>query len=150
MSTKKPAIPADAVFEALHEAMHLYRALQFRALRDSAATVSQMELRALGYFARNPDATLSDLVTHSGRDKAQIARLIAGLRERGLLDARPDTRDGRVTRLSLSEAGRAVHQALQQHSRTLADAATAGLSAAERAQLIELLERLRAGLTACA
>jgi hypothetical protein len=35
-----------------------------------------MEGKVLGFFARHPGATQRDLAQHSGRDKAQLARLI--------------------------------------------------------------------------
>jgi DNA-binding MarR family transcriptional regulator len=100
----------------------------------------------LGFFARRPGATQSDLAAHSGRDKAQLARLVRGLRERGLLDAVADETDKRSTRLTLSEAGKAMHAALHRHDGALAEAALDGLTEEERATLLDLLERVRANL----
>jgi DNA-binding MarR family transcriptional regulator len=51
-----------------------------------------MEGKVLGYFCRHPGNTQSDLAQHSGRDKAQLTRLIARLKEAGLLEARADAR----------------------------------------------------------
>ena len=76
------------VLELIHTVMHLYRGSQFRAQRDSDGGVSPMESKVLGFFARHPGATQSELVEHSRRDKGQLARLISGLKERGLLEAR--------------------------------------------------------------
>jgi DNA-binding MarR family transcriptional regulator len=139
---------ADDVLESMHAVMHLYRSLQFRALRDSEQAVTHMESKVLGFFARHPGATQSELVTHSGRDKGQLARLIGSLKERGLLDARPDEQDRRSLRLHLTEAGQATQQTLRRQARRLAAEAVKGFSEGERAQLSALLERVRANLEA--
>jgi DNA-binding MarR family transcriptional regulator len=107
-----------------------------------------MEAKVLGFFARHPGATPSDLVAHSGRDKAQVTRLIRGLRERGLLDAQADELDRRSTRLSLSDQGRELYTALHRNDGKLAAIALAGMSDEEGVTLLGLLGRLRANLEA--
>lgn len=140
------ALSSDDVLDAVHAVMHLYRSLQHRALREGPHDLTHMEFKALGYFARHPGATLSDLVAHSGRDKAQIARLIGELKRRGLLAARADEADRRSSRLELTADGREVHGSLQRHSQRLADVAVTGLAQAEREQLLALLRRMRSNL----
>jgi DNA-binding MarR family transcriptional regulator len=100
-----------------------------------------MEHRALGFFARTPDTTLSEMVEHSGKDKAQLARIVRDLREKALLEATPDSHDRRITRLNLSEAGRAAHDATQANHRAIA-----GLSPAECEQLASLMAKILANL----
>jgi len=138
--------PAAEVMESVHAIMHLFRSRQQRTLRGEQHELAHMEIKVLGFFARHPGAAQSDLVAYSGRDKAQVARLIRGLRERGLLAAQADEADRRSTRLSLSEQGRALHAALHRHDGQLAEAALAGLSAAEQGLLLDLLGRVRANL----
>lgn len=145
----QPAEAAGAemdVLELVHAVMHQYRSLQYQALRDGAHGVTHMDSKVLGFFSRHPGATQSELAQHSGRDKAQLARLVAGLRERGLLEGAADDNDRRTLRLSLTEPGRAVQRALKQQARRVTQRATAGLSAAERATLIALLARVKANL----
>jgi DNA-binding MarR family transcriptional regulator len=96
---------SEQVFDAIHSIMHLYRARQLRGLRDNPHELTHMEYKALGFFSRHPGATQGDLVAHSGRDKAQLARLLKGLRDKELLDAVADD-DRRITRLTLSAAGK--------------------------------------------
>ncbi len=149
MSTKKgPTALAAEIFETIHTLMHLYRGQQFRALRDGPQAITHMEAKVLGFFGRHPGATPSELVAHSGRDKAQITRLLAGLRERGLLVARPDEHDRRSLRLELSPQGRALQQELREQAERLATLGTQGLSAAEQAQLLQSLSQLQANLQA--
>lgn len=134
--------------ELMHAITHLYRSQQLRGLRAGAHELAHMEVKALMYFARNPGATLSELVAHSGRDKAQVARLIKGLRDGGLLDAVADEVDRRSTRLSLSEAGREVFAALHRHNDALNEVALEGVSDDEKVLLMSLLGRVRANLEA--
>lgn len=136
------------VFEAIHSIMHLHRSRLFRAPCEGEVELTHMEGKVLGFFAHHPDATLSELVAHSGRDKAQLTRLIRSLRERELLDAQPDPLDRRSTRLRLSAAGEFVHAQLHRDSAIAAEQALEGLDEAERRQLLALLERVRTNLAA--
>jgi DNA-binding MarR family transcriptional regulator len=145
---QNPQSPALEVLERVHAIMHLYRSAQQRGLRSGPHDLAHMEIKVLGFFARRPGATQSDLVAHSGRDKAQLARLIRGLRDRGLLEAVADETDKRSTRLSLSSAGKEMFEALHRHDGALAEAALAGIADADRATLLDLLERVRANLEA--
>ena len=148
-STASPkASPAEAVIELVHGVMHQFRSRQYQVLRDGAHDVTHMESKVMGFFAHHPDATLSDLVAHSGRDKAQLAKLVKGLRERALLVGEPDPADRRNVRLRLSDAGRGVQRALRSEAHALNTRAVDGLDAAEQAQLIALLGRLKANLDA--
>ena len=139
---------ADEVFDAIHALMHLYRGRQYRLLRDSAPAITHLEDKVLGFFARHPGAMAGDLATHSSRDKAQIARLVTGLKERGLLEAQVDDTDRRKIRLHLSEAGRQLQRDNQRALSTVARQSLEGLSEAERQQLLALLQRVRANLAA--
>jgi len=141
-----PSGAVGDVFDAIHAIMHLYRSQQFRAFAGGEHELTHMESKVLRFFARQPGATLSDLVTHSGRDKAQLTRLIRGLRERGLLEAHADEADRRSTRLHVSEAGRTLHERLHRVGAELSGLALDGLDAAEQAQLQALLQRVRANL----
>ncbi|WBS03580.1 MarR family winged helix-turn-helix transcriptional regulator [Pseudoduganella sp. SL102] len=147
-SSDKSPDSASAVFEAIHSIMHQYRAHQYRALRDGPDGLTHLEGKVLGYFARHPGATQSDLVAHSGRDKAQLARLVRTLREQGLLEATADDADRRSTRLHVTEQGKAIAHSVQKSGEQLAQVAAAGLDEGERRQLLALLEKVRATLDA--
>ena len=136
----------DDVYEQLHDLMHAIRA----QLRDVASTdldgLPAMAARALAFVARHPGSTPSDMVEHSGRDKAQIARLIKQLEDERYVARAPDPRDGRSYTLTLTERGRAVQKKMDAHKRRVLAAMLDGVSEAERAQLIALLHRLRGNL----
>lgn len=142
-----PDLPQE-VFESIHAAMHLFRAGQYRAFHDGPHPLTHMEGKLIGFFARRPDATLSDLVAHSGRDKGQLARLIKTLKDRRLLEASEAQADRRSVRLRLTAEGRAVHQTLRRQSARLAKLAVKGLDAAECERLVALLSRVKANLEA--
>jgi DNA-binding MarR family transcriptional regulator len=147
---QNPVEAGTEVFETIHAIMHLYRARQMRVGQAGDAPLTHMENKVLGFFGRNPGATQRDLAIHSGRDKAQLARLIGGLRDKGLLDAVAAPGDRRSTHLRLSDAGAAVHAELRRHGAILSAAALTGLAAAEQAQLLGLLARVQDNLAAAA
>lgn len=139
---------SEQVFDAIHSIMHLYRARQLRGLRDTPHELTHMEYKALGFFARHPGATQGDLVAHSGRDKAQLARLLKGLRDKQLLDAAADESDRRITRLTLSAEGARVFGSLNALGTQASAIAVAGMSAEQLAQLQALLQQIRGNLEA--
>lgn len=137
----------DDVLEAIHAVTHLLRARHHQALRDGGSELTPLEARALGFFARHPGATQGELAAHSGRDKGQIARLLQGLRERGLLQATADEHDRRITRLQLTDTAKAQMDAVQRLRKRLARSAASGLEEPERRTLVELLRRVHQGLS---
>lgn len=136
----------DGILDIIHTVMHQYRSLQYQVLRDGPHDITHMESKVLSFFERNPAATQSDLARHSGRDKAQLARLIKGLRDQGLLDAEADENDRRNMKLSLTPDGASIQSALQQQAKRLNSKAVRGLSGEEQQQLITLLQRVRGNL----
>lgn len=137
---------AGQVLESMHGLMHEFRAHQLQMLRDCGAGLTPMEARILGFFARRPGGTQSDLAQHSGRDKAQLARLIKGLKERGLLDAEPDQVDRRNVGLRLSDAGATLHGTLRGLMRQVETRALTGFSADELGRMADLLQRMKDNL----
>ncbi|WP_235580981.1 MarR family winged helix-turn-helix transcriptional regulator [Pseudorhodoferax sp. Leaf265] len=126
--------------------MHQFRSQLFQALRQGQHELTHMESKVLGFYAHRPGATQSDLVQHTGRDKAQLARLIKGLRERGLLHGEPDAADRRNVRLQLTAEGQAIQRALRGQAKALEAQAVVGLAEEERAQLLALLRRVQDNL----
>ena len=140
-------ITSADVVETIHAVMHLYRSRQFRELRDGPHGLTHMEFKVLAFFAQHPGASQRDLVAHSGRDKAQIARLIQGLRQREMLQGQADEQDKRSICLQLSEQGQAACSAVQAQGRRLADRAVAGMSVDEQRSLVDLMLRVQHNLS---
>ncbi len=143
-SPTKTALPDP--LDIMHSVMHQYRSQQYRFLRDGPHDITHMDGKVLGYFGRHPGATQSELAQHTGRDKAQLARLIKGLRDQGLLQGDVDADDRRSVRLSLTADGLALQKELRQQAKRLSQKAVEGLSAAQQQQLLTLLERVRRNL----
>jgi DNA-binding MarR family transcriptional regulator len=131
------------VLDRLHSLLHGLRRHLQDAMRQDGEGLGPMEARCLAYFMRHDGATQSDLVQHAGRDKAQIARIVKALHERGLLHSRPDPDDGRSQRVSVTPQGQALQRKMQQHRVRFEKTMTAGLDGDERATLIALLDRLQ-------
>ena len=126
---ERAAVTGEDVFEAVHAVMHLFRSEQFRMLRDGPHDLTHMESKVLNFFARHPGATLRELAMQSGRDKGQLARLIGALKERGLLEARPDDADRRNILLQLTSDGRSSSSnTASARDGELSDLAVKGLS----------------------
>lgn len=147
------ALGADVAAAEIAELLHgvLYR--MKRRLHDTARTaagdepaLAPMEWRALAYFARHPGDSARDLVEHAGRDKAQVARLVRGLQDRGLLAATPDAADQRRIELRLTDDGKRIERQMATQRRRTDAELTAGFSASERRQLAEYLARMQAAL----
>jgi DNA-binding MarR family transcriptional regulator len=134
------------VLDLVHHVMHQVRSQQYQVLRDGPHDVTHMESKVMHFFGHHPGATQSELAQKSGRDKAQLARLIKGLRERGLLDGEAGEADRRSVRLQLTEAGRAVLRTLQQQARRVHARAVAEMSAEEQQRLIALLQQVSRNL----
>ncbi|WP_326532811.1 MarR family winged helix-turn-helix transcriptional regulator [Pseudorhodoferax sp.] len=128
--------------------MHQFRSRLFQALRQGQHELTHMESKVLGFYAHRPGATQSDLVQHTGRDKAQLARLIKGLRERGLLQGEADAADRRNVRLQLTAEGQAIQRALRAQAKALEAQAVVGLAEEEKARLLALLRRVQDNLNA--
>jgi DNA-binding MarR family transcriptional regulator len=78
--------------------------------------------------------------------KNTISALLRGLEEQGLVERVLDPDDRRVFRIHLTGAGRAVVQATAADSVGYYNRLVSGLTAAERAELIELLARLHGSM----
>ena len=104
--------PAD-VFEAMHDLLHVYRAHMVRTMAAIHPDLTHNEVRALMFVGRHPGTTQRELVAHSGADKAQVARMVGMLQDKGWLESAPNAEDKRSRCLRLSAQGAALHQALR-------------------------------------
>ena len=142
MSTNRPA----QIFEAMHDLVHVYRARMMEVVASIHPELTHNEVRALMFVGRHPGATQKELVQHSGADKAQIARLVALLLDKGWLQCAPHEHDKRSRCLHLSPQGQALFNAVRQARSTLAADLLQPVPATSQAQLLDLLEQLRGQL----
>ena len=142
-STGRGQLANDA-WEALLTA-HAALMKQFAA-EDIWEEVSMREYDVLYTLSKGLDPLrLGDLNRHVLLSQPALSRLVDRLAERGLVERCADPADGRGVRLSLTDAGRVVQRRIgRQHARGVARAMTAGLTAAELAQLETICRKLAA------
>jgi len=131
------------VIDHLHAIMHLFKDRMRQALHVNGEGLGHMEARALRFFFQHPGSTQQDLAAHSGRDKAQITRIVQNLMERGLLVREADPKDRRRLQLQLTQKGLDLQAAMHERRNRLAADMLHDLDVGERRQLIYLLERMR-------
>ena len=135
--------PGTKVQDRMHALMHAQGRHMQAAVSAEGNGLGPMEVRCLRHIAHQEGVTQRDLVAHSGRDKAQIARLVKGLIERGLVASQPHPVDRRSQVLNATAAGLALQRKMQAHRAGFEVQLLAGFSASETATLIELLKRLQ-------
>ncbi|HIV70461.1 MAG TPA: MarR family winged helix-turn-helix transcriptional regulator [Candidatus Aquabacterium excrementipullorum] len=142
-----PPPPArDEVVDQLADLTHLFKSRLRQAVQQEGEGLAPMEAKVLMFFTRRPGSTASDLALHSGRDKAQVTRLVQLLVDRGLLLREPDPADRRQQRLTPTAEGTALQRVLHRQRQKLGQTMVKGLSADELDQLSSLLRRLRDNL----
>ncbi|MGX1096127.1 MarR family winged helix-turn-helix transcriptional regulator [Amorphus sp. MBR-141] len=105
--------------------------------------VSLREWRVLGIIAALEPVKFGDVVHELQLDKGQLSRLVKALVDRRFVQNRVDTGDQRVSRLSLTPAGRDLHGVLLAKALRGNDRILAALSAAETETFIRLLDKLQ-------
>ena len=133
---------ANDAWEALLSA-HAVLMKQFAA-EDLWDEVSMREYDVLYTLSKGTEPQrLSDLNRHVLLSQPALSRLVDRLAERGLVERCADPADGRGVRLLLTDAGRIVQRRIgRRHARDVARAMTAGLTAAELAQLETICRKL--------
>ena len=142
-----PRTPID-VFEAMHDLMHAYRAHMVRAMASVHPELTLNEVRALSFIGRHPGATQKELVNHSGADKAQVARMVGMLEDKGWLERVPNAEDKRSRCLALSEQGQVVFKAMRASRQALSASLLKNCDGETQAQLLTLLARVRSNVDA--
>lgn len=128
------------------------------------AQVARLMRRAFDERAREIGVTrpqwqvLSVLLRHEGIKQGGLAeilevepitagRMIDRMQDAGLVERHADPADRRAWRLYLSQRGREIIERLQPLARETSDAALSGLSEEEKAELLQILERMLENLT---
>ncbi len=104
------------------------------------------ESRLLWELAHAPGSTAAALARTLALDAGYLSRLLAGLRERGLVKAQRSCSDGRQTLLSLSAAGRRAFAPLDQRAQAQMSALLAPLAEHDQQALLGAASRMQAVL----
>jgi DNA-binding MarR family transcriptional regulator len=114
----------------------------------SVLKLSRAQCSVLAYLDRHPNINQAQLADLLGVTPIASARLLDRMEAGGWIRRETDANDRRVRRLSMSEKAQGKLSEAQTLGQEVANEALAGLSAAERRLLIEMLEKVRRNLTA--
>jgi DNA-binding MarR family transcriptional regulator len=90
----------------------------------------------------NDGLTQKELVERLDVEQATMANTLARMDRRGLIRRAPHAEDARARTVHLTDKGRALHGPAIAAAKAQNDAATADLTATERAQLIALMHKV--------
>jgi len=138
--------PGTEVAEQLHALVHRMKRRLHHSMNESDEGLAPLEWRLLAFFGRRPGSSARDLVEHTGLDKAQVARLVRQLADRGLLATALAAHDQRCIELRLTPAGQQLERRAARRRQRLQAEMLAGFSATELAQLDAFLQRMHASL----
>jgi DNA-binding MarR family transcriptional regulator len=126
----------------LHQVANLLsRGAEMRYRREFGVSLWEWRTVALLGGAGEPQS-LNELARAAGVDKAQMSRVVSGLRARRLVSRATDANDGRGIRLSLTRSGTKLYQALIAAAAERNSAFVGCLTAKERASLDQIMIKL--------
>jgi DNA-binding MarR family transcriptional regulator len=139
--------PLFALFTEVAIVAQLSRSMRERRLPDGLLVTHFGVLSHL--HRRGGPASLLALARAFQTRKASTTHTLAGLQARGLIETRPDPRDGRGKLVSLTDAGRRLRaEAVAAMGADLDAPAAAGWGAEDQRAVLPALSRLRAVLDA--
>ena len=117
-----------------------------KAMKGNRFELAPMHQKVLTYFCCFPGATQQELVEQSGRDKAQITRLLKELEVKGFISRQKDESDKRSYKVRATEKGNAAFMELKKHEDTITMKLLAGFTKNELNQLEVSLKKMRKNL----
>jgi DNA-binding MarR family transcriptional regulator len=119
-----------------------------RRTSDGGPDVDKASIPLLAILEDQGELRPSDIAAALELDQSTVSRQLHQLEKLGLVARRPDSGDGRVSHIRLTEAGRGSQAAARAARARMLDAVFAEWSEGDRRQLNTLLERLRNDLAA--
>lgn len=126
----------------------LFRAEIDRRVAEAGIGLTAGEARALSHVARAGSARQTVLAERLGVEAMTISSYLDRLEAHGLIERRPDPSDRRAKLVSLTDAADAMLMRIAPVSTAVRNDAAADLNAPEFKQLMDMLRRVRASLTA--
>jgi DNA-binding MarR family transcriptional regulator len=144
---KTVASPAQRPYRIEEQVGYLLRRAHQRASAIFQTTIGDPNITPTQYSSMvklNEYTELSQnlLGRLVGMDKATMQGVVRRLKERGLVDSRPDPGDARRTLLSLTTEGQRVVQKLLLNGPVVSRETLRPLNSSEQRQLLELLSRI--------
>ena len=113
-----------------------------RAVRDYDLPLNGMHIRLLQMIRRHPDCTAQKIASVTGRDKAQITRVIKELEGMALITRTPDPEDRRAQLLSLNEKGRGLMARIKDAEDDVKKTLLKGINKKDQNTFIEIGNRM--------
>jgi DNA-binding MarR family transcriptional regulator len=110
--------------------------------RVDGADLTSVQYAALVAIASASDMTASRLAVAIAVDPANLGGVVERLEAKGLVARRPTASDRRAKQLRATPAGIALMDSLESDVRLVQESILAPLSSSERAQFMELLQKL--------
>lgn len=107
------------------------------------SAVSLTEIRVLYEIAHRDGPTAKEISADMRVDPGYVSRLLKGFRAKGWVAAVSDPTDGRIRRLSLTEAGRAAFTPMYDRANVIAAEVLADLAPADRDRLLSAMGTIR-------
>jgi len=100
------------------------------------------EWRVMATLGETPDLSARDVAARTAMDKVQVSRAVSSLMAAKRVQRSYDAEDGRITRLSLTRAGRTIYDEIVPLALHLEEIFLSTLSAEERKTFDRLLSKL--------
>mgnify|MGYP000886971631 CR=1 FL=1 len=139
---------SSAVQDALHNLSMAYRRQMRAALHAQSLQLTPNELKVLLFVGYTPLCMHKDVVTHTGADKAQVARMLQQMEAAQWLERVPHPQDKRSRCLRLSPQGETAFLTLRAHRRSLGTQMLDGIPEAQQHLLLDMLRRMHQQLAA--
>jgi len=145
---KKPAEFANRFGFLVNEVGRLY-GRQFDQLSREELGLSRAQCRVIGQVAYNESGsapTQAEIAQHLDLTPMAVATMVDRMEAAGWIRRRPSETDRRANAIELQPRAEAALEKAFAVSDRVQDSALAGFSAAERKQLVAMLQRVRANL----
>ncbi len=133
------------VVEALRAVMGGYRRLTMRMLAD--LDISPAQAACLRQLATQDGVSQSELATSLHISRPSITSVLQKMERAGLIERRTDELDQRMTRVFLTEAGRAALAGFGETFSRVAEMSAGSMPEADLAELTRLLRSLETNIT---
>ena len=130
----------DQVGHLMRRANQRHAAIFFEGLHDQQLT--PMQFAVLVKIGDEEEVSQNRLGRLAAMDPATVQGVVRRLKERALIDARPDPDDGRRSLWRLSEAGEALVAATGPIAEQITEKTLEPLSKSERSTFLALLRKL--------
>ena len=133
-----------ALFRAFGQALRLHR--QFMTRRLGETDIHPGQAACLGVLAHHDGIAQRDLAEALHIAPPTLSRMLQSMEKNGLVERRDDEADQRLSRVYMTDAGRAVAREMRAAMADHVPVAVAALSDEERVELARLLDKLSASI----